>query len=348
MNTDFLSMIDTDVDGKEKQAADIANDPVFNERLLRSIESSAEGKMDKEAAAGSLYIKRRQRERSVCRRVNDFETATDDDLVRDPDEEQPIMWGELQNDTMPAMSLGFADAVENETFWRRTFKVRFFVISSPEYYKNMWELKAHAHDTVKQFTEDIMLDIDEEEDRHWFAGCDDAVGPLSDAGTALVNTAGGNPAVGLSGDIQNFWLGAWSRDTYVDSKYLLQDRQMPLGTVVANRRFLAHFEKLKDSDIGSRSGDLFFEGADKALSSGVINGVPHLFTTKNYLVPDDTVYQFTTPDYLGFCREYQAPTMSMRREKRTIFFSVEEVVAMAIVNTGGVMKGVYKNHTDSA
>lgn len=339
MENDFLSLLDT-AEGHEKAAADIANDAVFNERLYRSIEAAGDGELTKQAKAGSLYIKRRQRERSVVRRICDFTTATDEDLVRLPDEDQPVMWGELQNDSMPAMSLNFSDAVENETFWRRTFKVRFFVISSPEYYKNTWELKSHAHDTVKQFTEDVLLDIDEEEDRHWFAGCDEVVGPLAPTGTALAGS------VGLSGKIQNFYLGAWSRDTYVDSKYIFNDVQMPLQNVVANRRFLAHFEKLTDADVGSRSGDLFFDGADEVLSSGKINGVNHLFTTKNYLVADDTVYQFTAPEYLGFCREYQAPTMSMRREKRTIYFSVEEIVAMSIVNADGVRKGIFANHTD--
>ena len=348
METDFLSMIDVDNEGHEKSAADIANDPQFNQRLYRSIEAAPEGELTKEAKAGGLFIKRRQRERSVVRRLNDFETATDDDLVRLPDDDEPCMWGEIQNDTMPAMSLGFDDAVENETFWRKTFKVKFFVISSPEYYKNIWELKTHAHDTVKQFTEDVLIDIDEEEDRHWFGACEEVVGPRADTGTALSNTVGGSPAVGLSGEIQNFWLGAWSRDTCVDSKYIFKDRSLPLGTVVANHRYLSHFEKLPDSEIGSRAGDLFFDGADEALKSGVINGVPHLFTTKSYLVPNDVIFQFTKPDYLGFCREYQAPTMSMRREKRTIFFSVEEIVAMAIVHTGGILKGYFANHTDAA
>jgi len=346
METNFLSLMETP-EGHVKSASDIASDPVFNQRLCRAIESAPDGELTKEAKAGSLYIKRRQRERSLVRRLCEFTSVTDEELTRLPDEEQPVMWGEMQNDTMPAMSLNFSDAVENETFWRRTFKVRFFVISSPEYYKNTWELKAHAHDTVKQFTEDVLLDLDEEEDRHWFGASDECVGARADTATALNNTAGGNPAVGLSGSIQNYWLGAWSRETYVDSKYLFGDVQVPLGTVVANKRFLAHFEKLPDSEIGSRAGDMFFDGADSALSSGKINGVQHLFTTKNYLVPDDTIYQYAAPEYLGFCREYQAPTMSMRREKRTIYFSVEEIVAMAIINAGGVKKGVFANHTDT-
>lgn len=335
-------------DGHVKAASDIANDKTFNERLARSIEAAGDGELVKEAAAGSLYIKRRQRERSLVRRLCEFVPVSDEDLTRLPEENQPVMWGEMQNDTMPAMSLNFSDAVENETFWRRTFKVRFFVISSPEYYKNTWELKAHAHDTVKQFTEDVILDLEEEEDRHWFAGSDECVGPRADSATALANTVGGNPAIGLSGYIQNFWLGAWSRERYIDAKYLFNDVQMPLGTVVANKRFLANFEKLPDNEIGSRAGDLFFDGADAVLASGKINGVPHLFTTKNYLVPDNTIYQYTTPEYLGFCREYQAPTMSMRREKRTIYFSAEEIIAMAIVNVAGVRKGVFENHTDAA
>ncbi len=336
--------------GLDKCASDIAEDQSLNVKIASIIADAPEGVegLTKVAAAGSLFIKRKQRERSVVRRLNDFVPTSDSDLVRVPDEDQPILWGEIQSDTAPALSINFDDAVENETFWRRTFKVRFFVVASREYYKNEWELKAHAHDTIKQITEDTLIDVDDEEDRHWFTGSDECVGPRADSSAALDNTFGGSPAVGLSGSIQNFWLGAWSRERAVDSKYLFKDRQLPLSKIVANHRYMANFEKLTDAEIGSRAGDMFMNRADAALAEMDPLGIPHLFTQKSWLVPDDTIYLYTDKEHLGFCREYKAPTMSMRKEKRTVYFSVEEIIAMAIVNTAGVLKGLFRNHTDAS
>jgi hypothetical protein len=305
------------------------NNRAMNDRYFRTLMDAPDGKLEKQAKPGGLYIRRRMRERSIVRRLLEFETATESDLVVLPSEELPIMWGQLQNDSPGAVSMTFHDAVENETFWRDTFIVRFFVISTPEYYKNLWELKTHTHDTVKALTEDGLLDIEEEEDRRWFTASDDVVGPVN--------------GVGDSGYIQNFYFGAFSRDHHVDSKYILADRQMPLGTFVVNQRFMANFEKMDRTEIGGDlSQDLFKQGGD-ALKDGKIGGVPHLFTSKNHIVPDDVVYHYTTPDYLGLAREYQKPTLYMRKEKRTIFFSIEEIIAITIANVGGVLKGIYQN-----
>lgn len=318
-----------EIEQHTKSASDIVNDRVLNDRYLRSLLDAPDGKLEKQAKPGGLYVRRRMRERSIVRRLMEFETATDADLVNLPTEELPIMWGQLQNDSPGAVSLTFHDAVENETFWRDTFVVRFFVISTPEYYKNLWELKTHTHDTIKALTEDGLLDIEEEEDRRWFTASDDVVGPVD--------------GVGDSGYIQNFYFGAFSRDNHVDSKYILSDRQMPLGTFVVNQRFVAHFEKLSRSEIGGDLSQDFFKKGGDALKDGIVGGVPHLFTSKNHIVPDDVVYHYTTPEYLGVAREFQKPTLYMRKEKRTIFFSIDEIIAVTIANVGGVLRGVYQN-----
>lgn len=328
MDTHPNSLVE-EIEGHDKSASDIANDRVFNDRFFQTLQDAPDGELNKQAAPGGLYIRRRLRERSVVRRIMEFTPTTDSDLVALPTEEQPVMWGQLQQESMGAVSMTFHDAVENETFWRETFIVRFFVVSTPEYYKNEWELKTHSHDTVKALTEDCLLDLEEEEDQRWFAASDDTVGPID--------------GVGLSGNIQNFYFGAFARDTWVTSKYLFSDRQLPTGVFVANQRFMANFERLPRNEIGGDlSQDLFKDGGD-ALKDAKIGGVPLVFTTKNHIVPDNVLYQYTQPDYLGVAREYQKPTLYMRKEKRTFFFSLDEVIAISIVNVAGINRGLFEN-----
>lgn len=313
-----------------KEAGDIATDRVFNSQLCDSILESRDGRLDKVAAAGDLYIRRRIRERAIVRRLLEFKTTTEGELVKIPSEEMPILWGELQNESRGAVSLTMKDTADQETFWRDTFIVRFFVISTPEYYKNTFELKGHVQDTVKNLTEDMLLDIEEEEDRRWFTTCDDIVG------------AAGSSA-GDSGLPQHFYFGAFSVGTHVDSQFLFSDRRMPRGVFVVNERFMGNFQKLPATVLGDQlSADLFLKGGD-ALKEGIIGKVPHLFTSKNDLVPDNVMYQFTTSDYLGVAREFQKPTMFMEKKKRTLFFSLEEIIAISIVNTAGVIKGIFEN-----
>ncbi|TXH17685.1 MAG: hypothetical protein E6R03_03440 [Hyphomicrobiaceae bacterium] len=312
-----------------KTAADIANDRVFNERLGQSLLESADGRQEKFAAAGDLYIRRFLRERSIVRRLLDFQPATDADLVRLPNEEMPVIWGTLQNASKGAVSLSMKDTADQETFWRDAFVIRFFVISSPEYYKNTFELKGHVQDTVKHLTEDMILDLEEEEDRHWFSASDDVVGTLD----------GG----GQSGYPQHFYVGEFDRGTHIDSQFLFTDKKLPKGINVVNERFMGHFQKLNRTEIGGDlSQELFLRGGE-ALREGVIGGVTHLFTAKNEYVPDNVMYKYTAADYLGVAREHQKPTLFMEKKKRTLFFSVEEIIAMSIVNTAGVIKCVFDN-----
>jgi hypothetical protein len=313
-----------------KEAGDIASDRVFNQQLCDTLLEARDGKLDKVAAAGDLYIRRRIRERAIVRRLLDFKVITDAELTKLPSEEMPILWGELQNESRGAVSLTMKDTADQESFWRDTFIVRFFVISTPEYYKNTFELKGHVQDTVKNLTEDMLLDIEEEEDRRWFTTCDDIVGAVD------------SPA-GDSGLPQHFYFGAFSRATHIDAQFMFDDRRMPKGVFVVNNRFMGNFQKLPATDVGDQiSGELFLKGGD-ALKEGIIGKVPHLFTSKNDLVPDDVMYQFTTADFLGVAREYQKPTMFMEKKKRTLFFSLEEIIAISIVNTAGVIKGVFEN-----
>jgi hypothetical protein len=314
-----------------KEANDIAGDRVFNEQLANTLINGADGKYEKVAAAGEIYIKRRLRERSIVRRNLDFEGVDESKLQKPTDDstEMPYLWGEFQNNSRGAVSLSMKDTADSETFWRNTFRIQFFVISTPEYYKNTFELVGHVQDTVKNLTEDMLLDVEEEEDRRWFAGCDEAVGPID--------------GVGLTGIPQNFYFGEFSRETVADQDYLFSDRQVPHAMNVVNQRFAAHFRKMNRTEMGGEMAQTLFLEGDQSLKTKNIGNVPYLFTSKNHIIPDNVVYQFANADYLGCAFEYQKPTMFMEKKKRMLYFSLEEIIAVAISNSEGVIRGVFEN-----
>ena len=219
-------------------AQELASDPVYNEHFAQSIINAPDGPLTKQAGAGELYIKRRVRDRSVIRRVLEFKAPAAGELAPIPGEEQPVIWGTLQQDSAGAVSLSMKDTADQESFWREDFIVRFFVISTPEYYKNEFELKGHPQDTVKNLTEDMLLDIEDQEDLHSWAGIDNVVGNPGDVSSE-------------TGMIQHFFAGEWSNDAYVDVKYLMDDRNLPPGIHVCNTRFMSNFEKLPRETIGS-------------------------------------------------------------------------------------------------
>jgi hypothetical protein len=317
--------------GHAKAASDIANDRVFNTQFCQALLASPDGKIDKEAAeGGSLYILRRLRERGTVRQLLDFKPITDGELTKLPDSELPVIWGTMQNDSKGAVSLAMNDTASQETFWRDSFVMHFFVISTPEYYKNTFELQGHPQDTVKQLTEDMFLDIEEEEDRRWWTGVDDTVGTL-------------NVATSGSGMIQNFYYGDFTRETHANALYILGERKMPHGVCVVNERFMANFQTMDRTEIGGDLSQEFFLKGGEAVPSGVFGGKRHLFVSKNQYVPNNVMYQFATADYLGLAREYQKPTLYMEKKKRTLFFSMEEIITIGLINTAAVIRGEFSN-----
>lgn len=304
---------------------DILQDSAFNQRVYNNIAESPDGIQKEAAAAGSRLIYKELRENGFHRRVIPFETVTDADLHPLPDEEMPVVWGEMQIDSPAARSMSMKDATETEFFWKETFVCRFYVISTPEFAKNTFELKSHVNDTVKLLTEQSLKDIETEEDIRGINDWDDIVGAV-----------GGTGAAGFT---QNFAVGPFTRASYTDAQYLLSDRRLPVGVALANQRFIGNIQKLPRSEIGGDiAQEMFMQGAKKVIKSGVIGGIPHLFTIKNNLIPNDTMYLFAEPKFFGMACEYQKPTLYVRKKKRMLYFSADEIVASSCVNVAAVVK----------
>ena len=309
---------------------DIALDPRMNADLYRLIHEARSGDtLEKVASAGSLYVRRHFKEGGISRRIIDFKTATDADLVTLPGQEMPCMWGSLENESPGAVSITFKDSVDTEFFWRTDFILRFFIVSSPEFTKNTFELKTHQHDTVKQITEDAMFHLQDEEDRRVFSEVD-----------TIVGAAGAN---GMAGYVQHLYAGEFSRDTFADSQYLFTDHKIPGGINVVNHRFIAHFQKMDRTEAGGDiAQDLLFKGKE-AIADGKLGGIPHLFTTKNHIVANNVQYQFAQQDYLGHAREFQPPTLWTEKKIRQINFRIDEIIAVSLPHYGAMRKVVFEN-----
>ena len=64
-------------------------------------------------------------------------------------------------------------------------------------------------------------------------------------------------------------------------------------------------------------------------------GVKHLFTIKRNLVPDNVVYTFAEPNYLGRFYELQQTCMFIEKKKDILRFSARETIGSTIANVAG-------------
>jgi HK97 family phage major capsid protein len=180
-------------------------------------------------------------------------------------------------------------------------------------------------DLRQVITDNALKDIQTEEDGKFIAVCDEIVGP--------------NNGVGASGVQQHFQIpGGITRDNYVDALSKLEDQDLNNGVFLMNRKTAKQFLKWDRSEIGGDLAQDLFKDGLSALSSATIMGVKHIFTIKRNLVPDNFLFCFAEPGFLGRFYTLQEVTLYVEKKKDILRFSARETLGTTIANVAGVVK----------
>lgn len=298
---------------------------VFNRELIESIMDSPDGQVKLASSGAQNFIRRRIRENGFARSILPPQTVTDADLDRHQDTDLPLMIEDMEPSSPGAKSVSFDDTADSTTFRGDKFVVYFDQIKTPEFVKNINELRTYKMDLRAVITDNALKDIQRVEDSRFIKTVDRIVGLTS--------------GVGASGRQQNFTItGGITRDTYYQSLSILEDANLNNGVFLMNRKTAKEFLKFNRSEIGGDLAERLFKDGLSALEEAKIHGVKHLFTIKRDLVPDNVVYLFTEPGYLGKWYTLQDITMFVERKKDVIRFGAQETLGVALANVAGVAK----------
>jgi hypothetical protein len=184
----------------------------------------------------------------------------------------------------------------------------------------------YKNDLKTIITDNALRDVHTIEDHGFISQVDDLTGTI-------------DTADGAAGVVQyNGVSGAISRTTYPLIQNYLEDRELMNGVFLMNRATAKVFQTWDRNDIGGDlAQDIFTDGA-AAIKTGKINGVPHIFTMKKALVPNDVVYQFAEPDYLGRAYVLQDLTLYVEKKKDVLTFSAMEKIGITFANVAAVNK----------
>jgi hypothetical protein len=309
----------------------VIQDPeVFNKKLLDALLSEGEGFNKSASDIASSATRRRLRESGFMRSILPMKPVSASDLGRYPSEEENLfVVDEMEPDQPPAVSLPLNDSARSHYFRGQAYVTRFFKISTPEFVKNIHELKVPKKiDLQEVVTANALKDVSTKEDSK-FIGWVDAIIGAPDS------------VVPETGFVQNFDKSsvAITRENY--ARFTLsniEDRELNNGIFLMNRRTIKEFIGWgRDHVGGDLAQDMFLKGAS-ALSKFEIMGVPHLATMKRDLVADGEIYQFAEPDAMGKAYSLQDLTMYVKREKNLLRLSAEEIIGVTIANLASVGK----------
>jgi len=244
-------------------------------------------------------IRRRIREEGFTRRILPPVTVTNDDLDRVVAHDRPVIIEDMEPASKGAVSMPFGDAAETQFYYGNKFVCVFNKISTPEWTKDINELRTYRMDLRQVVTDNALKDVQTEEDGKFIGGINSLVGSVT--------------GVGAGGIAQNWELvpqdaatGAmFGRADYSKVLNVLENNYLNNGIILMNRKTAKTFLTFNRTEIGGDlAQDLLKEGLS-ALKEATIFGVKHLFTIKRDQVPDGVIYLFAEPQFLG--RFYTLP-----------------------------------------
>lgn len=221
--------------------------------------------------AGTNMIRRRIREDGFARRILPPEAKTNADLDRVLEHDRPVIIGEMEPSQKGAKSIPFGSSADSSTYYGNKFLNVFNPITTPEFVKDVNELRTYRMPLRQVITDNALKDIQTEEDGKFIATVDTIVGSTS--------------GVGAAGVQQNFLVpGGITRDNYVTALSFLEDQLVNNGVFLMNRKTAKQFLRWDRTEVGGDlSQDLFKEGLS-ALTEATIFGVKHIFANGRHLL----------------------------------------------------------------
>lgn len=303
------------------QEANLQSTEVLSKQLLDAISRADDGLLKNASDAGTQMIRRRLRENGFSRLILPYKQVSDADLNYLPDTELPVIVEEMEPESPGAKAIPFNDTADTAFYRGDKFVVYFCKITTPEFTKNVDELRTYKNDLRQVITDNALKDIQTEEDGRFIKEVDRICG----AGEAGVD--------------QDITINSLiTRSSYAEALSFLEDRNLNNGVFLMNRRTAKDILRLNRTEIGGDLAETLFKSGLSGLQSAEIMGVRHIFTMKRDLVADGVVYQFAEPNFLGRAYVLQDVTMYVEKKKDILRFSAQEKIGITFANVAGLNK----------
>ena len=296
---------------------------VLNEELFAQLETPG---MEKNALdAVNEFTRVRVREDGFYRKIIPPVQVSNDDLDRQVDTDKPVVVVDKEPGSPAAISIPFATLPINVYIRGPRYRVMFDRIVTPRFVKDIDELRTWQMDIRQVLSDNAIKDMLAEEDSKF----------LTTVNTALV---GANQTVPTSGVIQ--WETVWggiSRDTIQEALKIMPKTpsHLEVNTVLLNNVTIREILKWGYDEAG---GDLSGDFLKNGWSEIDLMGCKWVVTIKRDLVPDDTMYFFGDPRFIGKSYLLEDTTMHIKREAFMIEFFAYETLGGSIGHTGGLAR----------
>lgn len=289
------------------------------ETNLSSALVSSDGGLRKQASIDANGILRTEiREQGLFRRIITTINVGSDKFVKGP-YEMPLIWVDQEMDSAPAKCVSFGEMPEGDRIRKKMFPVVFRRIFSREITYDPVQLETHPEGAMTALRDNQMKDLMDIEDEGLFAVVAEAIGTKN-----TVNVD--------AGACQWIDVGAWSRESLALSAKGMPSgiHHLRAGTAVLNDVTYLNFHAFGREEAGGDIAQTLMVG-DSVVDQ--VNKTKLVVTTKNHLVPDDTMFHFAPEEFLGVFFVFKDVTVwTDSRREAIVTTGCHEVIGATIGN----------------
>jgi hypothetical protein len=311
----------------------IADVKVFNDTFVEMVKA---GQEKQAAVSAQQFTRNKLREESFAEKIITPIDISNDELDKAENPELLVKWNDREPDTAPASTIPLGVVPEALQFSGTRYPSYFSRITSPKYNKDIDHLRTYDYDIRAIMLELSTKDIATEIDSRFISTVDSVLG-TANAANAL-NGLGLPQNVTISGGI--------TRETVAEAFKVIKRLQVPFGpsqpdggeskgVMLMNTVTADDFVKMSRSEVG---GDLAQESWVNGLPSKTLLGVKPIYTIKRDLVPDGTIYLFSSEEFFGKYYRLQPLTVFMKNEAYFLEYFQYLNISLSIGNVKGAVK----------
>lgn len=296
----------------------LLNDTIFEHLNDRGMEKTA-------IDAINDFTRIRVREDGFARRIMPPLQISNDELDRQVWTDKPVKIIDKEMDSPAAVSVPYGALPTNFYIRGPRYQVTFDRLVTPRFTKDVEELRTWVMDIRQVLSDNAIKDMLAEEDSKF----------IKAVNTALIAPDTVTPT---SGVVQWKTLaGGITRESVQDAFKVMPSTPFHLepATCLINNVTIREFMKWgRDEAGGDFSQDLLKDG----WSSAEFMRARWIITIKRDIVPDNSIFMFADPKFVGKSFLLEDTTMYIKREAWMLEFFAYETIGSAFGHTGGLCR----------
>jgi hypothetical protein len=297
---------------------------LLNETLFEQLQTPGREKQAIDAV--NDFTRTKMREDGFYRRIMPPLQISNDELDRQVDTDKPVKVVDKEPDSPAAISIPFATLPTNVYIRGPRYRVMFDRIVTPRFTKDVDELRTWVMDIRQVLSDNAIKDMLAEEDSKFIAAVNAVM-------------LGPDTPVPYNGNVVQWETisGGIIRETVCDALKVMPrgPSRLETHTILCNSITIKEIMKWGRDEMG---GDFSQDIIKNGWAETNFLGCKWIISIKRDLIPDDTLFMFADPKFIGKSYMLEDTTMYIRREAYMLEFFAYQTCGGSIGHSGGIAR----------